>query len=175
MEETITFEFIRKVQLAEQRTSNLTKIPENFYQTAKAYLEKKKKMGKDRRSAIEVRNVQRLIESIFNKRERKIINFAIIAARTNIEPVNLTKEEKEFFDLLVQQIKKRREKILSFLKEEKKEYEILVVFKKEVPAFVGADGKTYGPFKRGDIAKLPEENEKLLLEQGIVEEFKVEK
>ena len=175
MEETITFEFIRKVQLAEQRTANLTKIPENFYDAVKAYLQKKKKMEKDRKSVIETKNIERLIENIFNRRERKIINFAIIAARTGTEPKNMIKEEKEFFDEMLKKIKERREKVLGFLKEKQKEYEILVVFKQETPAFVGIDGKTYGPFKKGDIARLPEENKQLLIEQGIVEEFKVEK
>jgi DNA replication initiation complex subunit (GINS family) len=49
------------------------------------------------------------------------------------------------------------------------------VFKEEVPAFVGADMRSYGPFKKGDIAKLPEENKLVLLQQGIVDEFTINK
>jgi DNA replication factor GINS len=57
----------------------------------------------------------------------------------------------------------------------KGELTTLVVFKEDVPQFLGADEKTYGPFKKGDIAKLPEENVKILLERNVVEEVKVEK
>jgi DNA replication factor GINS len=49
----------------------------------------------------------------------------------------------------------------------------LVVFKEETPEFIGIDGKVYGPFKKGDIARIPEENIKTLVEKNIVEEFKV--
>jgi DNA replication initiation complex subunit (GINS family) len=51
----------------------------------------------------------------------------------------------------------------------------MVVFKEAVPEFLGADLKTYGPFEKGDIAKLPEENAKILIEKGLAEEFKVSK
>ena len=51
----------------------------------------------------------------------------------------------------------------------------LIVFKEDVPSFMGADMRQYGPFKKGDIAKVPDENMKVLLERGIVEEFKVSK
>jgi hypothetical protein len=40
---------------------------------------------------------------------------------------------------------------------------------------MGADMMQYGPFRKGDIAKVPQENMKVLLERGIVEEFKVSK
>lgn len=51
----------------------------------------------------------------------------------------------------------------------------LIVFKEDVPSFMGADMRQYGPFKKGDIAKVPDENTRILLERGIVEEFKVPK
>ena len=44
-EETISFEFIRKIQRAEQRNAKLTKIPENFYDAVFEYLETKKNLA----------------------------------------------------------------------------------------------------------------------------------
>ncbi|MEM2910858.1 MAG: hypothetical protein QXO01_07340, partial [Nitrososphaerota archaeon] len=41
-----------------------------------------------------------------------------------------------------------------------------VHFLKEVPAVVGADMKTYGPFKPSDIARLPKPNADALVRQG---------
>ena len=44
----------------------------------------------------------------------------------------------------------------------------LVLFLKPVPRMVGVDGKSYGPFKVGDIANLPRENVEALLIRGAV-------
>lgn len=170
----ITFEIIRKIQRDEQLTPKLTKLPENFYQNVKIYLDQKRKIT-DRKIVLEVKNIERLVEDIFNRRERKIINSAIIAARTNIPPENLTNEEKDFFEKIVSLIKSRRGDILENLFKTKEETVGLVVFKESVPEFVGSDEKVYGPFQKGDIAKLPEENVKILKERGIVEEFEVSK
>ena len=178
-EETITFELIRKIQREEERSPKLSKLPENFYQNVKNYLQQKRKIlekMEDRKVSIEIKNIERLVEDIFNRRERKIVTQAINSVRVNLTVENLTEEEKEFFDKVKKIIKERREEILKELMEkEEKEKISMVVFKEAVPEFLGADLKTYGPFEKGDIAKLPEENRKILVSRGIVEEFKVEK
>jgi len=177
--EVISFEYLRKILNEEKKSQNLTKIPDDFYETVRMYIEGKKKLAKEKKDEIELRNIERIVENIFNLRERKIINFAIMAARAGVQPSNLTSEEKQLFQKVLEILKERRG-ILDRIKlalegETKKEIEILVVFKQDFPAFVGIDGQTYGPFKKGDIAKLPEENRRILVSKGIVEEFKVEK
>jgi DNA replication factor GINS len=47
---------------------------------------------------------------------------------------------------------------------------VILRFLKEIPAIVGADMKTYGPFKPEDIASLPVENAKVLIKQGVAVE-----
>jgi DNA replication initiation complex subunit (GINS family) len=177
--EVISFEYLRKIFNEEKKSQNLTKIPDDFYETVRMYIEGKKKLAKEKKDEIELRNIERIVENIFNLRERKIINFAIMAARAGVQPSNLTSEERQFFQKVFETLKERRvilDKIKSALEEEiNKEVEIMVVFKQDFPAFVGIDGQTYGPFKKGDIAKLPEENRKILVYKGIIEEFKVEK
>jgi len=176
--EVISFEYLRKILNEEKKSQNLTKIPDDFYETVRMYIEGKKKLAKEKKDEIELRNIERIVENIFNLRERKIINFAIMAARAGVQPSNLTSEEKQFFQKVFETLKERRvilDKIKSALEGEiKKEVEILVVFKQDFPAFVGIDGQTYGPFKKGDIAKLPEENRKILVSKGIIEEFAVD-
>lgn len=44
-----------------------------------------------------------------------------------------------------------------------------VRFLKDVPAILGPDMKTYGPFKKGDIAALPKENASIFIKMGIAE------
>ena len=125
-EEPITFEFIRKVQREEQGEARLSKLPEDFYQMAKVYLEQKKKLSikqKDRLSTFEVKNVERLLEDIFNRRETKIVNHAIITARTDIAPENLFEHEKEFFQAIVDILNSQRERVLNTLLKKSKEEE----------------------------------------------------
>ena len=177
-DETITFELIRKIQREEQRSPKLTKIPENFYSSILTYIQQKKQISEkeDRKGVLEIKNIERLVEDIFDRRERKVVTAAVNAARTNIQPENMVEEEKDFFDLVAGSIRQRRETNLKkmFIVEKGEESE-LIVFKDQVPEFVGSDMKNYGPFKKGDIAKLPDENMKLLLQQGLVEEFKINK
>ena len=178
-DETITFEFIRRIQREEQRIQKLTKLPDNFYNTVSAYMQQKKKitLNEDRKGSLEFKNIERLVQDIFDRRERKILNLAIISARTGIPPENLTEEEKEFFNLLSGTIKRRRDESVQkiFGGQSKEDIATLLVFKEDVPEFLGSDMKNYGPFKKGDIAKLPDDNMRVMIQQGVAEEFKVGK
>lgn len=231
VEETITFDLIRRIQREEQKQPKLTKLPENFYTSVGAYVAQKKKLAEtkdDSRSALEIKSIEMLVEDIFNRRERKIINTAINSARTGIPPENMIDEEMAFYNGLLSFIKTRRNDILKdmfnvtlFEQPAKQEEEAvvvkaegkieemaaetiakpeetaailsthptitattgitakdlasLIVFKEDVPAFMGADLRQYGPFRKGDIAKVPDENMKVLIDRGVVEEFKVSK
>ncbi|HDJ96612.1 MAG TPA: DNA replication complex GINS family protein, partial [Candidatus Aenigmarchaeota archaeon] len=179
--EMISFEVIRNVHRAERRSAKLTKLPEDFFEKVNDYLNRKRFLAEkkmDEKAFLEVRNIERLIEEVFNIRERKIINQALIAVRTGIPPENLTKEESDFFNKVVELLKRRREEELKRILErgEVTEEKIkLLIFKEDVPEFVGADMKTYGPFKKGDIAKLPDENAELLVKAGKAEFFETKK
>ncbi|MBI2546877.1 MAG: DNA replication complex GINS family protein [Candidatus Aenigmarchaeota archaeon] len=173
-EETITFELIRKIQLDEQNTSTLTRLPVNFFLAISNYLEQKKRLvaGDNRKDALEIKTIERLVEDIYNRRERKIINAAIISARSGLPPENLIDEEKPFYNSIVATIKNRRTDLLKTIMGVKSAASPTVVFKEDTPEFVGIDEKTYGPFKVGDTALLPYDNMKILLERGVVEEAK---
>lgn len=176
-EETVTFEIIRKVQREEQRSPKLTKLPEGFYEGVVKYLERKRETAKrleDRKVSIEIKNVERLVEDIFNRRERKIVNFAINSARTGLPVENLTEEEKKLFDEILKLLKKRRDSFFEMVKKTGEEaHGEIIMFKEDVPEFVGSDGKTYGPFKKGDVAKIPEDNAKVFIERGVAEKIKI--
>jgi DNA replication factor GINS len=175
VEETITYELIRKIQREEEKQPKLTKLPEEFYSKVGNYLIQKKRISAtkaDRKEAFEVKNVERLVEDIFNRRERKILNHAIISARTGMQTENLTEEEEKFHTQILYALKERRMNLLKRILDQSETKEGMVIFRQETPAFVGADMLNYGPFKEGDIAKIPEENKKILLEKEIVEEIK---
>lgn len=174
-EETITFELIRKIQREEQRSPKLAQIPAYFYSSVNSYIQQKKRLAReDRKGMLEVKSIERLVEDVFDRRERKIVTAAVNAARTNIQPENMTDEEKDFFDLVTATIRQRRDQNLKkMMSTEKGTESNLIVFKEDVPEFVGSDMKSYGPFKRGDIANLPQDNMDILMQQGMIEQFKV--
>ena len=173
-EETITFELIRKIQLDEQKLPTLTRLPTNFFNAVSNYLEQTKQIidSDDRKGSLEMKSIERLVEDIFNRRERKILNATIIAARSGLPPENLGEEERPFYNSIVALIRNRRTDLLKILLTGKHEETApMVIFKEDTPEFVGIDEQAYGPFKKGDTAKVPEENMKILLERGIVEEL----
>jgi len=160
--EAISFEVIRKIQREERDGPKLSKLPKDFYQQAESYLKQKRKRKKqDLSSAVEIRNIQKLLEDIYNRRERKILNHALITTRTDIPPENLMSDEAKLFDNITEKLKTRRKKVLNTFSEkvkENKENLVEVVFKEDIERFVGSDMKNYGPFKKGDSAKLPKNN-----------------
>lgn len=177
-DETITFELIRRVDREEQRSPKLSNIPDDFYSKVVSYINQKKKLAakEDRKDVLELKSVERLVADIFDRRERKIVTAAVNAARTNIKPENMVPEEEDFFDLMTATIRQRRDESLKkMLTSEKIPEAELIVFKEDVPEFVGSDMKNYGPFKKGDIAKLPDDNVKVLTDRGVAEQFKVAK
>jgi len=62
---------------------------------------------------------------------------------------------------------------LSHVEKEEKPKRILLRFVQEIPAIVGSDMKTYGPFEPEDIATLPSENARILIKQGVAVEVEV--
>lgn len=161
-EEAITFEYIREIQREEQNKPSLAKIPEDFYDKVKAYVREKKKVTqrkKDRTATIELKNIQRILQDIFERRETKLMNHAIIAVRTDVLPQNLIKPEQEFFEAIVEYLKNQKGRILEDTTEKVETIETTKVeFLEDVLEFVGIDLKKYGPYNKGDISTIPKDN-----------------
>ena len=166
-EDTITFEFIREIQREEQKSPSLVKIPEDFYNKVNDYIRQKKKLVEKKKEKImttELRNIQRILEDIFNRRETKIMNHAIIHVRSGVLPQNLIRSEKEFFEAVVDSLKSQRGRLIegSVEKIETDDY-IKIEFLEDVLEFVGIDLKKYGPYNKGDIGTIPTDNAELFI------------
>jgi DNA replication factor GINS len=74
----------------------------------------------------------------------------------------------ESFQILLKDILGGRAPQLGGTEKPKKK---ILRFTKEIPAIIGPDMKTYGPFKPEDIASLPQENAKILVRQGVAVEI----
>lgn len=165
----LTFESIRDVERNERNAKRMQKLPPTFLSELKEYIERKEQL-KEKSSAdiMEIENVKSTVQRIVELRERKLIDQALITARTNMPPENLLKEEEAVFWQMVEGLKAFRR---DFFEQLRKPKEVLFRVKRSMPEFVGPDMKTY-LLKENDVVSIPKEIAELLLKEGVVEEAK---
>lgn len=162
----LTYETIRKISAEEGKSPKLVKLPGNFFSEIKEYLDKKASITKDKGDAWEFENARMELQHILEMRERKVMMLAMYFVRSGVVPENMTFEEKEFFNKVVENVKAfQANKKRMF--EGRMEKRALVAMLDSLPSFVGVNMKNYGPFKKGDMVTLPEENARLLVEKGL--------
>jgi DNA replication factor GINS len=161
----------------------IQRLPKNFYAKIAAYIKKTreenrmldKKTTKAKLLDLEFKNVKIMAGELFELRYRKLWEKAL--ARENVARDALTEEEEKLYG----EILSLAEAYLAFSKDilrghlsaiEKDAKQTMVVlrFVQEIPALVGSDLKTYGPFAAEDIATLPPENARILIKQGVAVE-----
>jgi DNA replication initiation complex subunit (GINS family) len=166
----------------EFENNELEKLPAEFYSQISEYMRKLREEGRmlDKRTLKttllkkEMENARIMVHGLIQTRYRKIV--AKIAKGEEIPLDSLTPEEKTIYS----KISPSSETLQTFAKEiargqtpqikvdiERKR--VALRFLQEVPAIIGADMKTYGPFKVEDVAALPVENMKILVKQGLAE------
>ncbi len=165
----LTFESIRDVERNERNAKRMQKLPPTFLSELKEYIERKEQL-KEKSSAdiMEIENVKSTVQRIVELRERKLIDQALITARTNMPPENLLKEEEAVFWQMAEGLKAFRR---DFFEQLRKPKEVLFRVKRSMPEFVGPDMKTY-LLKENDVVSIPKEIAELLLKEGVVEEAK---
>jgi len=167
----------------EKESVEIQRLPRNFYARLADYVKKIREEGrmldekttKAKLMKRELKNVKSMVEEIFRLRYEKALKKAM-AGEPVPKEILAEGEEKlheQFFPLsesyqaLLKDVLQGR---LSRLEKEEKPKKMLVRFVQEIPAIVGSDMKTYGPFKPEDIATLPTENARILIKQGVAVE-----
>ncbi len=164
----------------ELQNLELEKLPADFYLRMADYVRKlreesrmlDKRTIKARLLRLETENVKHMLAEIARTRYRKIIRKASAGDKTSKE---LLTNEEESFSAGVLPL---AEAYLSFTKnllrgravqtmDTANHKNMVLRFAKDVPAMIGADMQTYGPFKAQDVASLPNENSKILNKQGL--------
>ena len=167
----------------EKESVELQKLPRNFYAKLADYVKKireesrmlDEKTTKAKLMNREFENVKNMVKELVQLRRDKILTK--VADRKIVPREVLTEEEEklhgeifplaETYQTFLKDILQGR---LSRIEEEEKPKKMLVRFVQEIPAIVGSDMKTYGPFKPEDIATLPTENARILVKQGVAVE-----
>jgi len=160
----LTYEVIRKIAMDEKAAPKLTKLPADFFENVRVYLDKKDKISQSKEDRWELDSAKRWLQDLLDMRERKLLMIAPAYVKSGVMPGDITAEEEGFFDRLVEQIKEFRARNKDVL-EGKTEVLGSVAFMQDVPRFIGVNMRNYGPFSKGDVANIPEDNAKVLIEK----------
>ncbi|MGQ9530859.1 MAG: DNA replication complex subunit Gins51 [Candidatus Bathycorpusculaceae bacterium] len=164
----------------------LVKLPDDFYSRVADYLkrirEESRMLDKRTVKAVllkkEMKNVKRMLRELTRARYKKLVKKAVKGEKIPLDSV--TSEEKKIFVEMPHFAEAYQNFVKNLIQGHflrniiEREHKIVVLrFVKDVPAIIGSDMKTYGPFKVEDVAPLPAENAKILIKQGLAEKVEV--
>ncbi|MFC1486947.1 hypothetical protein ACFLRN_04575 [Thermoproteota archaeon] len=170
----------------EKENETIQSLPKNFYIKIATYIKKLKEENrmldkKTTKSGLlenEFRNVQVMVSELFLFRYKKFREKAV--DRQTVARNSLTEEEKKLYGEVLSLAeachvfsKDILRGNLSCITKDRKQTLTVLRFVQEIPALVGSDLKTYGPFGSEDIATLPPENARILIKQGVAVEVEL--
>jgi len=170
----------------ELESSELERLPPDFYLRIADYLRRLKEEGRmlDKRTTKasllkkEMQNIKRMVHGLIRARYKKLVRKTIKGEK--IQSNVLTVEEEKIYTGIFPFAEAYRGFAKNILRGyapkvgvEKEWKRAVVRFLKDIPAIIGADMKPYGPFKVEDVASLPNENAKILIKQGLAEKIEV--
>ena len=169
---------------SEIEKTELEKLPPDFYSKIEDYMKRLREEGRmlDKRTLKtsllkkEMQNARVMIQRLIQIRYRKIVGK--MAQGEDIVQDAMTPEEKTIYSrvlassegahLLVKELIRGDTLKIKIEAEHKRAVLRLL---KEVPAVIGSDMKTYGPFKVEDVVTMPVENARILVKQNLAEKL----
>jgi len=194
----INYKTLRRIQEMEKKSPSLTRIEPNFYNDLSKYLENlDDRLGKELSPQkqmllkVEIRDTNKIVTSIYEMREKKILLATISKARGgNPNLKNLVDVEKDLFESTLELMTQMRKQVLEKKSKGSTEKEKTVESKKEdeknegqenskpvvrvtksIPKFIGTDIKEYN-LRGGDVLSLPADMRDMLLKRGVAKEIK---
>lgn len=179
----ITYNDIYEAARKERYSENLQGIPKNFIDEVAVYLREKKEIAAKEagdfsdviiKTKKQLENAITLFKELMVRRRKKILNLVLIAAETGISKQdfeNMLAYEKDLFEEIMKCVETSDKKLdakLNGYKAEDKKNE-LILFMEDIEEFVGLDGEKMGPYLKGQIANIPKEITKILIDSGKVE------
>jgi DNA replication initiation complex subunit (GINS family) len=176
----ITYNDIYEAARKERYSSQLQPIPKNFVEEVANYLKEKKEIASKQdddfsdvimKTKKQLENAITLFKELMLRRRKKILNLVLIAAETGISKQdfdNMLAFEKDLFEDFMKNIDisdKRVSEVLNGGKVQESKNE-LVVFIENVEEFMDLEGGKMGPFEKGQIANIPKEIAKILIDDS---------
>jgi len=178
----ITFNDIYEAARKERYSEQLQKLPKRFIGDFSDYVKEKKEISmKEDDSFSEViiktkkqmENAVTLFKELITRRRKKILSLILIATETGISKKdfdNMLDFEKELFEEMMKCIDISDKKLTEAMNgKEKLQNHEMILFQEDVEEFVGLNGEKMGGFKKGQIANIPKEIAKILIDGGKAE------
>ena len=146
----ITYETLFDLLRREKSRAELQKLDNSFFEDVNSYIKEKNAILKDQQMKIgmsaiaekektekQIENIKSILKGLFERRQQKIVEMAIIKSRTSSDTTDysaLLKEEREMFDELFELLQNFKKKVLvrlvtapgfMQLRQEKKEPELI--------------------------------------------------
>lgn len=179
----ITYNDIYEAARKERYSTQLQPLSKNFVEEVANYLKEKKEIASKQdddfsdvilKTKKQLENAITLFKELMLRRRKKILNLVLIAAETGISKQdfdNMLNFEKDFFEDLMKCIDISNKKVGDILNGGKSENSTneLVVFIENVEEFMNLEGGKMGPFEKGQVANIPKEIAKILVDDNKVE------
>ncbi|KPV61486.1 MAG: hypothetical protein AOA65_2303 [Candidatus Bathyarchaeota archaeon BA1] len=178
-----TYDELYEAWMKEKEGGEIQALPRDFYARLANYVRKMReesrmldeKTTRARLMRREFENVQRMVKDLIRLRHEKALRGAM--AGKIVPRGTFTEEEERLHGRILPSVESYQTLLkdvirgqLPQVEEEEKPKTMMVRFLREIPAIIGSDMKTYGPFKSEDIATLPIENARILIKQGVAVE-----
>jgi len=124
----ITYETLFDLLRREKSRAELQKLDNSFFEDVNSYIKEKHAILKDQQMKIgmsaiaekektekQIENIKSMLKGLFEKRQQKIVEMAIIKSRTSFDTTDysaLLKEEREMFDKLFELLHNFKKKVL---------------------------------------------------------------
>ena len=172
----------------ERHAPGLQPLPEGFYAEMTGYVSElreqtrmlEKGSMRGRIAEKERENAERMLRELSDLRLRKIVDSEL--ERTAVAGSALSREERALQADLRRLLSGHEDRLKSILMGRAPKVEArprpraglkVVRFLQAVPAIMGIDMKTYGPFRPEDVASIPEENAENLIRRGLAKEVEI--
>lgn len=202
----ISYELLFDILRYEKSREDIQALDKDFYKKVIEYLKQKEAIilsvntptTERELTRIQVNNIKKILQEIYDRRERKIINLALYKIKTGSDMIKtsvLLEEEKIMFDNLLLLFSKYKSSILDNVLNHKQPFAenidlhkqdppnrraidpdqiVSIRFIKPVPKFLGPELETYGPFEEQDIASMPYRMASILIDKNYAEEIRSE-
>jgi len=175
----ITYNDLYEAARKERYSDGLQSLSKNFIGEVSNYLKEKKQLSlKDEdifsdmitKTKKQLENAVTLFKEMIIRRKKKILNLVLIAAETGISKQdfdNMLSFEKALFEDLMKSMESSDKKLSELLNGKREEFRNeLIIFKADVGELLDVEGKKLGPFEKGQIANIPKEVAKILVDDG---------
>lgn len=179
----ITYNDLYEAARKERYSDQLQPLSKNFILDVADYLKEKKQMTLKEddlfsdmiaKTKKQLENATTLFRELMNRRRKKLLSLVLVASETGISKQdfeNMLAFERDLFEEIMKNIESSDKKVNEILvgRRADSSKNELVIFKQEVEELLDMEGERIGPFEKNQIANIPKEVAKILIEDGRAE------